>query len=103
MQPNRQTVGLPCCKGALPAQGQWEVHQNLMVLLCRSVFQLVILQHVLLPGVIPPQVQDFAFSLRSLHESPLCSNLQPAEVPLNGPQLSGLSATPPSLYHLQTC
>lgn len=34
-----------------------------MVLFCRPVFQLVGPQYVLLPGVIPPQVQDFAFPL----------------------------------------
>jgi len=47
-----------------------KVHQDPQVLLCRAVFQPVGPQHVLIPRIIPSQVQEFAFSLVEL-EIPL--------------------------------
>ncbi|GAB0186707.1 ectonucleotide pyrophosphatase/phosphodiesterase family member 3 [Grus japonensis] len=54
------------------------------VLLCRAASQLAGLQHLLVPGVVPPQVQDFALPLVGLHEVPVNPFLQPVEVPLDG-------------------
>jgi len=39
---------------------------------CKSTFQLCGPQHVLMPGVVPPQVQDFALLLAELHEEVFC-------------------------------
>ncbi|KAK4832039.1 hypothetical protein QYF61_020554 [Mycteria americana] len=54
------------------------------VLFCQAAFQLAGPQHILVPGVVPSQVQDFALFLVELHEIPVGPLLQPVEVPLNG-------------------
>ena len=41
-------------------------------------------QHVLVPGIVPPQVQDFAILLAELHEIFAGPPLHPIEVPLDG-------------------
>lgn len=41
-------------------------------------------QHVLVPGVAPPQVQGFAFPLVELHEAPVSTFLKLVEVLLDG-------------------
>lgn len=103
MRTKRQTVGLLCCKGALPAHSQLEVHQNPMVLGCFPAF----LGTYCCLGLFHPRNRILHFLVRFLHEIPLYSILQPVEVHLNGPQLSpqpsGVSAIPHSLYLLQTC
>lgn len=59
-------------------------------------------QCVLVDGVIPPQVQDFTFSLVELHRITLCPFLQPVEVPLNGSvAISSISHS--SQYHVWLC
>ncbi|KAK4811173.1 hypothetical protein QYF61_019804 [Mycteria americana] len=40
--------------------------------------------HILVHGVVPPQVQDFAPPLTELYEDPVSPFLQPVEVPLDG-------------------
>ena len=69
--------------GALLAHSQLGVHQDPKPL-CRAAFQLVGSQPVLVPGVIPTQMQDFAFSLVELREIPLILIIQSVKVPLNG-------------------
>ena len=39
---------------------------------------------MLVPDVVPPQVQDLAFPFVELREIPVCTILQPVEVPLDG-------------------
>ena len=50
-------------------------------------------QPVLVPGVVPPEVQDFTLPLVEPREAPVSPFLQPVEVPLNA-QPPGVSATP---------
>ena len=73
-----------CCKGTLLNPGQLLVHQDPQVLFCKAAFQMVGPQPVLLSGVIPTQMQDFAFSLVELREIPLILIIQSVKVPLNG-------------------
>ena len=61
--------------------GQHVVHHDSKVLLCKTAFHLVGPKHVLLHRVIPPQEQDFAFSVVELNDIPLCPILQPIQVP----------------------
>lgn len=60
------------------AQVQLGAHQDPLVL-----FQTVGPQHILVPETVPLQGQVSAFPLVELWEIPLCSLLQPAEIPLN--------------------
>lgn len=79
------------------------IHQGPQVLFCRSAFQVVIPYTVLVPGDIRPQMQDFLFPFIELHEIPvgfLLSFLRSIWLPL---QLAGVSATPLSSCHQQTC
>ena len=57
-------------KGSLLAQVQSGVHQHPQVLSCQAAFQRRGPQRVLVPGVVPPQVRDFAL-LVELHEVPV--------------------------------
>jgi len=50
-------------KGTLLAHVQLGVHEDPDVLFCYAAFQLGGLQHVLVPGVVPPQGQDLAFHI----------------------------------------
>lgn len=49
-----------CCMGALVAFGQAGAYQNPQSLLCHAAFQLPTLQHVVVPAIIPPRMQDLA-------------------------------------------
>ncbi|KAK4830703.1 hypothetical protein QYF61_012872 [Mycteria americana] len=51
---------------------------------CRAAFQLGGPQYILVPGVVPAQVQDFVLLLVELHEVPVGLFLLPVEVPLDG-------------------
>lgn len=62
---------------------QLSTWQDCYVLFCRTAFQLSGRQHVLVPGAVPPQTQDFKFVLVELHEVSLISFLQPVRVPLD--------------------
>lgn len=66
----QETIGLLFSNGTLLAHGQIGVHRDSQVLFCQSAFQLGGLQQELEPGVVPPQVEDFAFLLTELHEVP---------------------------------
>lgn len=50
---------------------QLVIHQKLQLLLCQLAFQMDSAQHVLVPGVIPPQVQDFVLPFVELYEVPV--------------------------------
>lgn len=52
---------------------------------------------MLVPRVVPLQVQDFALPLCELHEVPGTPFLCPVQVPLGAAQPSGTSAFPPSI------
>ncbi|KAK4806786.1 hypothetical protein QYF61_005582 [Mycteria americana] len=69
--------------GTLLAHVQPGVHQDPQVLFCQAAFQLGGPQHVLVPGVVPLQGQDFALPLVELHEVPVSPFLQLVEVPLD--------------------
>jgi len=64
------TVSVPSGKGALLAPGQLGAHQDLQGFFCQAPFQLSIPPPVLEPGVVPPQVQDFALPLAELAGAP---------------------------------
>lgn len=51
---------------------------------CRTAFQLGSWQHVLVPGVVLPELQDFALSLSKLHDVPAIPPVQPIKIPLDG-------------------
>ncbi|KAK4830289.1 hypothetical protein QYF61_009492 [Mycteria americana] len=71
-------------QGTSLAHVQPGVHHDPQVLFCQTAFQLVCPQHVLVPGVVPSQVQDFALALVELHGAPASPFLQPVKVPLDG-------------------
>jgi len=73
-----------CSQGALLAHVQLGVHQESQVLFSKAVFQPFGPQHVLVHGVIPPQVQGLAFPFADLQRTPVHPFLQPVWVPLNG-------------------
>jgi len=50
-------------------------------------------QCALVPGAVPPQVQDFAFPFVEFHEVPVSPLLQPVKVSGVAAQPSGISAT----------
>lgn len=56
------------------------VHQDSRGLFCQAAFQTAIPQQVLVQGVVPPQVQDFAFPFVELYEVCVCLFLQLLEV-----------------------
>ena len=66
------------------------------VLFCKAVFQLASPQHILVHGLVPPQVQDFSILRAELDDVPFSPSLQPVEVPLDSRTTSCVSATPPS-------
>lgn len=71
-----------------------------------KLLQLISLQHVLVPGVIPFQTRTEHFHLLILIEIPVSPVLQPTKVPLNSsPATRRIKDSPilPVSYHLQTC
>lgn len=58
------------------------VYWDIQVLFCKTAFQTGVPLQVLVPGLVPPQVQDFSLALVELHEVPTDPLLQPVEVPL---------------------
>jgi len=66
------------CKDALLVHGLLSVHHFF-----KAAFQLVDPQHVLVRGLIPPQVQFFAFSFIELPGIPVNPFLLPVQVLLN--------------------
>ena len=50
------------------------------VLFCQAAFQPSGSQHIPVPGVVPPQVHDFALLLVELHDVPVGPFLQPVKV-----------------------
>ena len=80
----QDTVSRFCGKGTLMACVQPGAHQHPRVLFYKAAFQLGSPQHILVHGVVPPQVQDFALLLVEPHEVPVSPFLQPVQVPLDG-------------------
>ena len=77
-------IGLLGTQGTLLAHGQPIVHQDTQVPLRRPALQQVVPKPLLMHGVVPPQVQDLALALVEPHQVPLCPDLQPIQVTLNG-------------------
>lgn len=73
-------------KGTLLVYFLLGVHQNPQVLFCQAAFQLGGFSrwHVLVPGVVHYQVQNFALLLVELHKVIVSPALQPIKVPLDG-------------------
>lgn len=71
-------------------------HQDSQALFCQASFQLGSPWCVLLPGVVPPQVQALLLLLVELHTVPGSTFLQPVLVTLDGSMTAGVSATPSS-------
>lgn len=73
-----------------------DIHQYPQVHFNRAAFQLDGTQHILVHGVVPSPVQEFAFLHGDLHEVPVSLFLQPTEIPLAmAMQLSGKLVTAP--------
>lgn len=73
-----------CHKDTLLAPVQLGVHQDPKVFPLPAVFPLGVPHPVVVPGFVPPLVQDLAFPFVELTEVPVGSFLQPVEVFLNG-------------------
>ena len=80
----QDNIHLLYCKGVLLARIQLDVHQNPQMLFCKAAFQSGGSQCILVPGVVPAQVQDFAFLLAELCDCPVNAFLQLVKVPLDG-------------------
>lgn len=78
-----------------------EAHQDTQVLLCRTSFQPLHTQPVLVPGVSPLQGQDFPLPMIELHEVPPYPLLQFGQVPLDIHQV--YQPLFPVLYHFCLC
>ncbi|KAK4816838.1 hypothetical protein QYF61_023902 [Mycteria americana] len=79
----QDTVGFLGCKCTLLAQVQLFIHQYPKVLLHRAALNPFILQHVLILGATPTQVQDLALGLVEPHEVHTGPLLQLVQVPLD--------------------
>lgn len=93
-----------CSKSTLLAYIWYAVWLNLQLLFCKAA-QLISLQHVLVPGVIPFQTGTEHFHLLILIEIPVWPVLQPTKVPPNSsPAIRCIKDSPilPVSYHLQT-
>lgn len=75
--PAQRAVCLFCHGSALLAQSQTAAHQYSKLLLYQAMFQLASL-----PDIIPPLMQNAAFSV-VLHEIPFIPILQPVQIPPN--------------------
>lgn len=60
------------------------VHHDPQVFFSKAAFQLASHQPVLVPGIIPSQVQDLVFPSIKCHETPVGPFLRLAKVPLDG-------------------
>lgn len=91
----QDSINLICCKGALLGHFQLDVHWNPQVHFFRDAFQSVDSQHALMPGAVPPQVQDLAL-LVELHEVHFSPYLQPLQITLKGRKKKkpGVSTSP---------
>ncbi|KAJ7421536.1 hypothetical protein WISP_41968 [Willisornis vidua] len=88
--------GLLCLKGTSRAHVQPIVHQDCQVCFCKADFQSIFSQHILVHGVTPFQVRDFAFPLVTFHEAPVRPYLQPVKVSVRVAQPPGVSANLPN-------
>ena len=79
------TVSVPCGKGTLLAPSQRGAHQDLQGFFCQAPFQPGSPPHVLEPGVVPPQVQDFALPLAELAGAPASAGYEPGVMPRAAP------------------
>lgn len=82
---------------AVLAPGQLGVHQEPQILFCKAAFWTVDFQHVLVAGVIPQQVQDFALLIVELYEVPVSPFLQAVNTEIFTASL-GLSSYPNKAY-----
>lgn len=73
------TICLICSKDTLLG-----VHQDHQVIFCQVALNLGVPSHVLVPGIVSPQMQDFEFLCFELHEVPVSPFLQTVKVPMNG-------------------
>lgn len=76
----RDLVSLLSSKGTLLARVQLGVHRDSPVPSCRAAFQMGSHLHVLIPGLLCPQVQDFALLLIEFHEVPISPLLRPFRI-----------------------
>jgi len=97
----QDAAGLPGCKYALMTHGHLGVHLDAQVHFCKAVFHLGGPQHILVPGIVPPQAQELALPSIELYEVPACPFLQLVEVLWKAVQRWQLLI--PVLYHLQMC
>ncbi|KAK4828585.1 hypothetical protein QYF61_027675 [Mycteria americana] len=87
-------VGLLGCKRTLSAHVRLLIHQYPQVLLHRAALNPFIPQPVLIPGVAPTQVQDFALGLVEPHEVHTGPLLELVQVPLDSmPSLRRVNRT----------
>jgi len=92
----QDTLSLLSSKGTLQAHGQFAAHQDPQVHCCQTAFQQGGPLHVLVPGVVPPQVQDFTlqlFEFRKVAVSSLMkilNSIRPNTEPCGMPLVAGL-------------
>ncbi|CAM9285466.1 unnamed protein product, partial [Bubo scandiacus] len=69
--------------GSFLAHVQLGVHQDTQGFFYQAAFHLSGPQHIVVCGVVPPQVQDYALLFLELHEVLVIPFMQPVEVPLD--------------------
>jgi len=74
-------------------------HQYILNIFHTATLHLGILQDVMVPGIFPPQVQDFTLSLVELLEIPFSSFLQLMDISLDGSITLLCLLLLPVLYH----
>lgn len=80
----RNSISLLCCRGIVLAHGQLGVLQDYQGVFSQGAFQLGSPHCILVPGVAPPLVQDFALPLVELQQVSVSPFLQPLEVIMDG-------------------
>lgn len=74
-------------------------HQDTQDIFHTATFHLGIPRHVIVPGIVPPQIQDCTLSLVELLEIPFSSFLQLTEISLDGSTTLLCQPLLPVLYH----
>lgn len=74
-------------------------HQYILNIFHTATLHVGILQDVMVPGIVPPQVQDFTLSLVELLEIPFSSFLQLMNISLDG-SITLVSAASPGFVSL---
>lgn len=80
----QDTIKLLSGKGTLLAHVQLDLYQETQVFFCKAAFQANVSKHLLVPGAMPPQVQNFTLPFVLLHKVSVDPFLQLLKIPLEG-------------------